>query len=118
MKNHSEPVLVTLDTGGYECNVTSKKVKGISREVGSIAIHCSVAHILGEADVRILKPPKGYPPLVNQRNIAKVLEHESLHHAMQSAIFEDSNEDTLDKLIASLPDFHPVKVRLAFAVGS
>ena len=113
----SRPLLVTLDTGGYK--VKTWKRKGTNRMYGSIALHCGIGHILGEPDIRILEPPKGYGPQVTSRNIFKVLEHETLHHVMADVLedfdeHEDygGNNDTLDGLLEWLPTGHIIRRRL------
>lgn len=105
----SHPALITLDDGGYKS--VSWKRKGMdNRRYRSIAIHCGVGHILGEVDIRILRPPKGYPPLVNGHNIWKVIEHETIHHVFADLLEEDGeyggNFDTFDDLLEWLPNGH------------
>jgi hypothetical protein len=110
LTSSSAPVLITLETGGWESDIKKRKFGGKIREYGGIAMHDPIAHMLGETCVRIYKVPSGYHPLVNGHNIFKVLEHESLHHVMQN--FYDSNDDTLDQLLDSLPNYNPLRVRL------
>ena len=110
------PVLVTLETGGWTSKIVRHvKQHGFVKPVGTLAIHDPIAHMLCRACVRILPPPEGYLPLVDGRNIYKILEHESLHHVLND-FFVDSNRDTLDSLLNSLPDGCVLKKRLAFGV--
>ena len=112
----TQPLLITLDDGGYSVQTWRRKGVPKNRKYGSIAVHCGVGHILGEPDIRILKPPKGYGPLVHGHNIFKVLEHEGLHHVMAD-ILDDGhgyggNNDTLDLLLDWLPTGHIIRRRL------
>ena len=106
----SAPLLVTLNGGGYSQKITFRKVRGVRRAFGTIALHCPIGHILGEPDVRILKHSRNSPG-VNRKNIAIVLEHETLHHVLQD-ILSDSNDDTLDGFLDKLPNYHPLRRRL------
>jgi hypothetical protein len=48
-----------------------------------IAFHCPISHILGEPCIVILPKPKSRRyPLVHEKNVIQVINHESLHCAI------------------------------------
>lgn len=101
----TNPVLVTLDKGGYDKDIKRRKYKGKTYFTGNMALHCPIAHMMGEPCVRFIAR-------VDCRNVLKILEHESVHHVIQEIL--GPYDDTLDNLLDKLPDYNPVRKRLLF----
>lgn len=114
----SGPMIPTLDINGrkgYKAKVKRRWKDG--GEYGSIAIHCTISHMIGQEDCLVIlqNPDKDGGPLVNGHNIYKVLEHEELHHILQD-ILDNYDDDSLDQLLESLPVNNWYRCRLAFRI--
>jgi hypothetical protein len=101
VRSKTAPLLVTLETGGWEKDRESWKVirlhgkKYVSMPVW---IHCPIAHLLREPDVRIIRNM----PNLRLSLLVKALAHETVHHV----IADVEEKDTLDDLLYSLPYGH------------
>jgi hypothetical protein len=102
-KSKRAPVLITLETSGWEKD-SIKIIKKNANEhyvVKLIAIHDPIAHMLGKPDVRILSKPT--PCRISY--IIKIINHETIHHILADLLLKDS----FDELLDSLPNNHWLK---------
>jgi hypothetical protein len=83
-------MLVSLLTDGDEGTDTARIQGSRKRAKVVLATHGTVAHMLGKPCIHIFPRPKWHPyPLVHARNVLTVLNHESLHCAMQRLGVQD-----------------------------
>jgi len=102
-KSKRPPVLITLETSGWEKDSIKiiKKGKNKHYVIKKIAIHDPISHILGKPDVRILNAP----PKCRISYIVKIITHETIHHILA----DFSIKDNFDNLLDSLPKGHWLK---------
>jgi len=94
------PALVTLEIPAFMSYTAAMErlIKKHLLEVG--AAHSGFNHMFGQPCIVLLSPR------VNEKNIVRILTHETIHHAIQN-LGEDTAD--LDLLLFRLPERHPLR---------